>query len=60
MVQGGIVMDKEMIILDIIMSIVFMAIPTTLCIIGEVGLGILLYVMVLSGIIANIITELTD
>ena len=53
-------MDKEMIILDIIMSIVFMAIPTTLCIIGEVGLGILLYVMVLSGIIANIITELTD
>lgn len=60
MVQGGIVMDKEMIILDIIMSIIFMAIPTTLCIIGEVGLGILLYIMVLSGIIADIIIEFSE
>lgn len=53
-------MDKSMLVLDILISLAITFVPTTLCIIGEVGIGVLLYVIVFIGIIARITDELTD
>ena len=53
-------MDWTTFIIDVLISLAMALVPTTLCIIGEVGIGVLLYVIVFIGIIARIVDELTD
>lgn len=53
-------MDWTTIFIDVVISMALMFIPISLCIIGEVALGIMIFIAILVGIIANIIIELTD
>jgi hypothetical protein len=53
-------MDWTTIFIDVVISIALMLIPISLCIIGEVGIGILLFIAILVGIIANIIIEFSE
>jgi hypothetical protein len=54
------IMDKSMLILEILISLAILLVPTTLCIVGEVGIGLVMYFIVFIAIIALIIDELTD